>query len=121
MAKSAYQNAERAGRWAEWLVLCFYMIRGFWLIAWRKKTPYGEIDLILRRGNHIRFIEVKYRRYLTPSDSPLSHHQITRLRQAAHLCYHRFAQNSKATCQFDVVLVRPWGRIMPFYNHILWS
>ena len=119
--KSAYQSAERAGRWAEWLVLLFYMIRGFWLIAWRKNTPYGEIDLIVRRGHHIRFIEVKYRTHINAFDSPVTAHQIKRLRAAAHLCYHSYCPDGDASCQFDVVLVRRWWRIKPFYNHILLS
>lgn len=112
------KKAERAGRWAELLIGCLYLIRLYRLISWRHKTPYGEIDLIMRRGNHIRFIEVKYRTAAPNADSPVSDKQMLRLRRAALDAYHRLSPDGMAACQFDIILVTKGGKITRFENHI---
>ena len=54
--KRSYQMAEFAGKVAEFLIYLRYLMRGFRLIYWRHRTPFGEIDLVMRKGAHIRFI-----------------------------------------------------------------
>ena len=58
----AYQKAERAGKLAELLICLRYFFYGYRLLHWRHRTAFGEIDLIMKRGAHLCFIEVKYRK-----------------------------------------------------------
>lgn len=56
------KQAEQKGRWAENWVAMLMMARGYRVLARRYRSPSGEIDLIVRRGQDYRFIEVKYRK-----------------------------------------------------------
>jgi putative endonuclease len=56
------QDAERAGRRAEFLVRIAYLLRGYQILASRFRASGGEVDLIVRRGKLIAFVEVKLRR-----------------------------------------------------------
>ena len=116
--KRSYQKAERAGRYAEYLICLTYLLRGFRLLHWRHRTLYGEIDLIMARGQHIRFIEVKYRKDGLTSDAPLSAHQIARIRRAALASYHDLSADGRASCQCDIILVSRLCHITRFENHI---
>src|SRR5882724_2141878 len=61
MASRERQAAEVRGRRAETLVAWFLRFKGYRVLARRYKTPVGEIDLIVRRGRQIAFVEVKLR------------------------------------------------------------
>ena len=54
--------AEQKGRWAENWVAMLMLARGYRVLARRFRSPSGEIDLIVRRGDDYWFIEVKYRK-----------------------------------------------------------
>ena len=111
--KRSYQMAEFAGKIAEFLIYLRYLIYGFHLIHWRHRTIFGEIDLVMRKGAHIRFIEVKYRKRQAMADSPVSSVQMARLQRATRLTYHQLCPDARASCQFDVILVR-W----PYHCHL---
>lgn len=49
------------GRVAEARALLFYRLRGFRLVQKNVRTNDGEIDLVVRRGRLIAFVEVKCR------------------------------------------------------------
>ena len=55
--RAAYLRGHRA----EWLALGALMIKGYWPIGRRVSFAGGEIDLIVRRGKTIAFVEVKAR------------------------------------------------------------
>ena len=65
---SAYQAAERAGRRAEFLTKFLYHLAGYSCIAARQKTPFGELDLVMRRRKKILVLEVKCRRPSSDAD-----------------------------------------------------
>ena len=46
---SNYKGAELAGRRAEFLTKWLYHLAGYSCVATRQKTPFGELDLIMRR------------------------------------------------------------------------
>lgn len=56
------RDAERAGRRAELLAKLAYLLRGYQILAGRFRASGGEVDLIVRRGRLIAFVEVKLRR-----------------------------------------------------------
>lgn len=55
------QRAERSGRRAEALAAWYLRLKLYRVLARRYRTPVGEIDLVVRRGRTIVFVEVKQR------------------------------------------------------------
>ena len=59
---TARQLSEKNGRRAEILTIFLYRLMGWRPIKKRARTPFGEIDIIMRKHQRLKFIEVKYRR-----------------------------------------------------------
>ena len=55
------QAVERAGRRAEIAAWLYYSIKGYYCLGQRVRTPFGEIDLVMKRGRRLAFVEVKFR------------------------------------------------------------
>src|SRR5262249_3410077 len=51
----------RRGRWAERLAALWLIAKGYRILERNQRTPFGEIDLIARRGRLVALIEVKAR------------------------------------------------------------
>lgn len=51
----------RKGLWAECQAACYLWCKGYRILAWRYKTPVGEIDLVARKKSTLVFVEVKAR------------------------------------------------------------
>jgi putative endonuclease len=49
------------GMVAEIYAIVILTLKGYRVLAWRYKTPVGEVDIVARRGRTIAFIEVKLR------------------------------------------------------------
>lgn len=54
-------NAQRLGALGERRALWFYLLRGYWIVGRNLRFRRGEIDLIVRRGRTLAFVEVKAR------------------------------------------------------------
>ena len=52
---------EAKGRRAEWLAALWLGLKGYRLLARRVQASGGEIDLVMRRGDQLVFVEVKAR------------------------------------------------------------
>lgn len=81
--RAARQAAELVGRSAEQLVCQHLEEDGWHPVAVRARTRWGELDLVMRRGRTIAFVEVK-----AGSDASLLQHRVSsrqqhRLRRAA--------------------------------------
>lgn len=101
------RQAHYAGVAAEDAVARIYEARGDTILARRHRTPEGEIDLIVRSGDYLVFVEVKRRKRFHGFDSPVSEQQWRRLACAA---LHYVVETSDVTCtqpcmRFDVALV----------------
>ena len=55
------QAAERAGRRAEIAAWLYYSIKGYYCLGRWVQTTCGEIDLAMKRGRRLAFVEVKFR------------------------------------------------------------
>src|SRR5947199_5121465 len=112
MARHERRAAEIRGRRAEWLAAWLLRLKGYRVLARRYKTPVGEIDLIVRRGRHVAFVEVKLRDThdaATLAVTPFARQRIARA-AAAWLAANPAAGGLHL--RFDVVLAAPrrWPR-----------
>ena len=58
---TARQLLENNGRRPEILAIFLYRLMGWRLIKKRARTLFGEIDIIIRKCQRLKFIDVKYR------------------------------------------------------------
>lgn len=108
-AKNKKQRAHRGGLRAELFALLYMSLKGYWLVSWRYKTPVGEIDLILRRGRTLAFVEVKAR-----ADKESAAHAIhltnqSRVVRAAQYFLQAHPNYAGHEMRFDAVLIA-WYR-----------
>ncbi|MEJ0097997.1 MAG: YraN family protein [Bauldia sp.] len=106
------RDAERRGRRAEAVALWLLRLKGYRLVARRYKTSVGEIDLIVRRGRTIAFVEVKSRPTMAEATEAATPAGRRRIARAASLWLARNPKAAEATLRFDVVLLAPghWPR-----------
>lgn len=90
---------------AEYLAMGLLMGKGYRCLARRYKTPYGEIDLVMAKGDYLVAVEVKARKTKAAALESLRPHQQQRICralqafQARHEAYHPFC------LRFDFVLL----------------
>ena len=103
-------DRERAGRQSEWLAALWLRLKGYRLIARRARTPVGEIDLIMRRGRRLAFIEVKTRARSEDAVNSITPRQHQRLRRAAEAWLARHPVDGVQDFGFDLVAIAPRRR-----------
>ncbi|MDO4878691.1 MAG: YraN family protein [Neisseria sp.] len=99
------------GRAAEDAALAYLSAQGCVLLARNWHCPYGEIDLIMRHGDTIAFIEVKYRR--TPAYGGAAYSitpaKLAKITRSAELYLLQNHQNGDCPCRIDAVLIEGGG------------
>lgn len=87
-------------------------------IAKRLKTPFGEIDLLMKQGETIVAVEVKYRKTMNQAAHSIMPNQQKRIQHALQWWISQHDQYSKYTPfqRFDVVLVSPGNDIKYYKN-----
>lgn len=101
------REAERRGRKGEGWAALYLRLRGWRIVAQRVKTPRGEIDLIVRRGRTVAFVEVKWRGAMRDLDQAIDAHRLSRVAAAAETLVHRHAGRGEDV-RIDVLLLAPW-------------
>ena len=78
---------------------------GLQLLARGYNTRFGEIDLVMREGDTIVFVEVRYRKHATHGDAAesITAGKRAKLIKAAELWLAANPKNSNTSCRFDVV------------------
>lgn len=102
------QRRYRRGRWSELRSALMLTAKGYLILAWRVRTPFGEIDLIARRGRRIAFVEVKRRATREAAEASFSTRQSQRLYRAAGHWLARRPGYQTHDIGLDAVLVLPW-------------
>lgn len=103
------------GAAAEKQVAQWYERRGATVLARRQRTPYGEIDLVVRHNDMIVFVEVKARRHLERALDAVSATQLGRLCAAiTHLLASDVFQGQE--CRLDLAGVDRQGQISVVEN-----
>lgn len=108
--------AERSGHRAETWAACWLQLKGYRILARRFKTPVGEIDLILKRGRTIAFVEVKARAHHAQAAEAVHGRNQARVVRAAQWWLQRHGQYIEHEVRFDVCLIA-WYRLPHHIAH----
>ena len=110
MSAGARHAAEKRGRRAEAVAAWLLRLKGYRVLSRRYRTPAGEIDLIVRRGRTIVFVEVKERSEEATAIAAITPAARRRIAAAAGLWLSRHPAAAGFDQRFDVVLALP-GRL----------
>ena len=81
-ARAARKRAYTRGIRAEWIAEAVLRLKGYRVLARRYTAPGGEIDLIVKRGAVIAFVEVKHRRNIDMARTSITHQKRQRISRA---------------------------------------
>ena len=101
--------ADRKGREAEAQAAQWLMNQGFEVVAERRKTKLGEIDLIARKPGLVIFVEVKWRKRASDLATAIDEHRLARVAAAVEMVAHEYAGPSD-DIRIDVLLLAPGSR-----------
>jgi putative endonuclease len=100
--------AYRRGLAAETIAAWFLGLKGYRPLGRRFKAVGGEIDLVMRRGRLIAFIEVKARSSFAEALDAVDDQTARRIAVAAEIWLLRHPALADFDQRFDIVLVAPW-------------
>lgn len=92
---------------AEGRAALYLAAKGYRTIARRWKSPVGEIDLVVRRGKLIVFVEVKMRGALDAAAESILPRQRRRIVAAAEAWLAAHPEHSGYDLRFDAMLIAP--------------
>ncbi|MGB0508252.1 MAG: YraN family protein [Pikeienuella sp.] len=107
-------QSHAAGIAAEETAARWYQNQGAAILARRWRCKEGEIDLIIRDGDTVVFVEVKKRKAAI-SEDPITPRQWQRLENAAEM-YILIAETGNAPLRFDVVIIDAKGAVEVIKN-----
>ena len=84
------------------LTICFYRI-----LESRYKTKFGEIDLIVKRGNLVAFVEVKGRKSKKNIHETITNHQKKRIIQSSNYFLMKNKVYGECYFRYDAFLFSP--------------
>lgn len=100
--------AYRHGHFAEAAATALLLAKGFRPLARRYRTPLGEIDLIVRRGRMIVFVEVKARDRHEDGLASVGRMTEGRIVAASDLWLAKYPAAAGFDLRYDMVVVTPW-------------
>lgn len=112
MVDGTRKQAETRGRRAEDLVAFWLQLKGYKIIERRLKTPFGEIDLMARKGKLLVCIEVKQRPDKETAQASLHPANLGRIERAAFHYQGNRDQFQGFDLRFDAVFVLPRLRML---------
>lgn len=98
-AENRGREGERRAAWWLWL-------KGWRILARRVRTPAGEVDLVVRKGNLVAFVEVKTRATVADLDFAIDEYRLARVAAAAEMLMPRYAGLGD-DIRVDVILIAP--------------
>lgn len=100
------QLAEKSGRQGEMRAALWLRAKGWQVLDRRVRTGAGEIDLVVKRGGVVAFVEVKWRRRRADLDHAIDEHRLSRVAAAAEAVAHLYATKGE-DIRIDVILLAP--------------
>lgn len=101
-------SSDTLGRRAETLAAWYLRLKGYQTLNRRYVSPVGEIDLVVRRGGLIVFVEVKLRQGKTTAMAAVTSRQQQRISRAAATYLKFHPDYAQANMRFDVVVFGRW-------------
>jgi putative endonuclease len=101
--------ADRRGREGEDEAARWLAGKGWEILARRRKTRLGEIDLIARRDGLVAFVEVKWRRRAADLATAIDEYRLARVAAAVEAVAHEYAAPGE-DIRVDVILLAPGAR-----------
>jgi putative endonuclease len=101
LKSSSYER----GLGAEIYAALYFFFKGYRILAWRYKTPVGEVDLIVSRGDWIVFVEVKQRQSLEEALFAVTPQMRRRIGAAARHFLAGQREKIPSSLRFDVIAV----------------
>jgi putative endonuclease len=96
------------GHYAEYLAILILFLKGYFLLGRRFSAAGGEIDLIVKRGNVIVFVEVKARASLENAQLSIDSYKKRRISRAASVYAARYQLSGLKVFRADAVFIAPW-------------
>ncbi len=103
-------RARLSGRRGEIVAALWLMAKGYRILGLRLKTPLGEIDLLVRKGQVLAVVEVKRRASLEAALDCVQWRQRERLIRAAKSLADRRPSLAGAAIRLDLLALAP-GRL----------
>lgn len=109
--KTRRQKAYRAGLLAEWLAMASLLLRGYRILAWRYRSPVGEVDIIAAKNTTLIAIEVKFRTAQDNDEKLINTHQKSRI--AGSVNYFRMTKPYllRYNVRIDAIIIKPLLRM----------
>jgi len=102
MAAYMKMNSYQKGLLAEFFAKLYFIFKAYRILEHRFKTPYGEIDLIVKRGKTLIFVEVKLRKTLAEAAESVNKHNQYRIIRTAELYLQQYPEYNDCEMRFDV-------------------
>lgn len=99
---------KRIGEWGEKYAEAFFAERGWSILERNVRTPYGELDLVMRQGDILVFVEVKTRTTQSFGFPEISVSTLkqTRLVQSAEAYLQSHPEFSGLSWRIDVIAIQ---------------
>ena len=112
MKRAAKRAALKKGQMSERIALLALMLKFYKIEARNYRTQEGEIDLIIRRGRVIAFVEVKARADFAKTEMAIDGYKLARMARAASHWLVRHPWAHDYTLRVDAVDIVPfhWPR-----------
>lgn len=85
----------------------FLLLKFYWILTRRFKTPFGEIDLIAKKNNQLIFLEIKSRKHFTHQEV-VSSRQRQRITSAAQFFILKNNKYRNYYLRFDVIFINKY-------------
>ena len=109
MTVAQKQKAYRRGRSAETLAILLLRLKGYRILARRFRSPFGEIDIVARRGRLLAFVEVKARSSRGAALEAVTRHQQRRIERASLAFLQIHPHMAGLQNRFDVIVLTAHG------------
>ena len=100
------RQAEKRGRGAESLACWYLRLKGWRVLARRARVPGGEVDVVVRKGSIVAFVEVKQRSSDDAAAMALDEWRLRRVAIAAERLAPRFMRDGD-DIRIDAIFIVP--------------
>jgi putative endonuclease len=107
MSQLRKRQSDKMGRRAEIWAAVALRLKGYQILRRNYRVPVGEIDLIVRRGKTLAFIEVKYRAQVRAAQAAVGVTQWQRIERAASTFVGTHPRLQDKLWRFDVMACAP--------------